>query len=174
MACQLSLICQKIGVSEYVLASMSLHIAMVLPLPISVCKSIEKCIRNFWRLASLDKSKSHFVNWGKVCLPKLEGGPGIHRLQEINSACFISLGWRAVSSSSMWATSFRDRFMRKCLFRFGGFSSERLLYMEEDYNLYLSSQSRSYMEGGQWQICELLICLYPPFFLRRKWILMLW
>lgn len=91
-------------------------------------KSIDKCMRNFLWSTSLDKCKTNFVSWGKVCLSKSEDGLGIRRLQEVNSACFISLGWRALSSSSTWATWFRDRYLRKGLFRSGFLPREAPVY----------------------------------------------
>lgn len=72
---------------KHVLASLSLHIAMALPLPISVCKSLEKCFMNFLWFASWEKRKLNSVGWEKVCLPKSEGGLGLRHLQEVNRAC---------------------------------------------------------------------------------------
>lgn len=45
---------------KHVLASMPLHIAMVLPCSVSICKSIESCMRQFLWSASETKTKVNY------------------------------------------------------------------------------------------------------------------
>lgn len=58
----------------------------------------------------------NFVNWCQVCLPKKEGGLGSRPLRELNEVGFLKLGWRAISSDSLWATWFRSKYLRKGIF----------------------------------------------------------
>lgn len=102
---------------KHVLASMPLHISMVLLIPVSVRKAIEKCLRKFLWSGSFDSRKTNFVKWEIVCLPKSEGGLGIHTIKELNLADFISLSWKAVSSSSLWASWIRGKYLKKGIFR---------------------------------------------------------
>lgn len=98
---------------RHVLASMSLHLAMVLPIPISVCKAIEKCM---WKLSWStlgEKRKASYVNWKKACLPKSEGGLEICQIHEVNLASFISLGWKAVSFPPCGLPSLETDTLRK-------------------------------------------------------------
>lgn len=67
----------KMVLVKHVLASILLHIAMVLSLPISVCKTIESSTRNFLWSTAADKSKASYVSWDKVYLPKGKGDLGI-------------------------------------------------------------------------------------------------
>lgn len=98
---------------KHVLASMPIHIAMVLPLPKSVCNMIESCMKNFLWSASKSERRANFVSWGKVCLPKQEGDLDIRRAHERNAACFIKMGWKALSSASLWTKWFSFRYLRK-------------------------------------------------------------
>lgn len=63
-----------------------------LSLSTSLCLSIERLIRNFLWSAFPDKSKSNFVKWEIVCLPKNEGGLGLRRVKEFHEACKVKLG----------------------------------------------------------------------------------
>lgn len=107
----------RLGLVKHVLSSMPLHIAMVLPLPKSVCYSIESCFRNFLWSVEFSKSRANYFSWDKVCLPISEGGLGIRRVHEFDTPCFIKLGWNAVSSTSLWASWFWDIYIKKGFFR---------------------------------------------------------
>lgn len=101
---------------RHVLGSMPLHIAMVLPLPKSICYSIEKLMRNFLWSGNDNHQRMHYVSWKKIYPPKEEGGLGVKYISEVNEACFLKLGWRAISTNNPWATWFRSRYMNKVLY----------------------------------------------------------
>lgn len=100
---------------RHVLSGMSLHITMVLPMTKSICSLIESCMRNFLWSGGEFKEKANFVSSAKVWLPKSEGGLGLRQVHEMNSACFIKLVWRAISSSSLWASWFQSSYLKKGL-----------------------------------------------------------
>ena len=55
-------------------------------LPLSVIKEMERIFANFlWR------KKMHAWAWDKLCMPKEEGGLGIRRIQDLNTAASIKL-----------------------------------------------------------------------------------
>lgn len=81
----------RLGLVKHVLSSMPLHIAMVLPLPKSVCYSIESCFRNFLWSVEFSKSRANYFSWDKVCLPISEGGLGIRRAHEFTLPASSSL-----------------------------------------------------------------------------------
>lgn len=102
---------------------MPLHIAMVLPLPKNICYSIEKLMRNFLWSGNDNHQRMHYVSWKKIYLPKEEGGLGVKYISEVNEACFLKLGWRAISTNNLWATWFRSRYMNKVLYHALSYSS---------------------------------------------------
>ena len=77
-----------------------------------VCHSIEKLFRNFLWSANSSQTKRNLINWKTICLPKNEGGLGLRRVKEMNEACMLKLGWLAMTSSSIWAIWFRDRYFK--------------------------------------------------------------
>lgn len=75
---------------EHVLSAILIHISLYIPTPKKTCLLLEKIIENFLCLAKETKSKSNFVHWDKVCLPKVEGGLGIRRVKDLMlRACLI-------------------------------------------------------------------------------------
>ena len=60
------------------------------------------------------------VNWDVVCLPKTEGGLGLHKVKVFDEACMLKLGWSAITSSSLWANWFRRRHFRNFSIWFSG------------------------------------------------------
>lgn len=71
---------------------------------------IEKLMRFLW-LAEKNRTRTNCVRWSLVCLPKEKRGLGIRSVKEVNDACVLKLGW-AASTSSLWATWFRQRCFR--------------------------------------------------------------
>ena len=47
------------------------------------------------------------MRWEQVCMPKNEGGLGLHRVKEFNDASLLKLGWSVATSDSLWASWFR-------------------------------------------------------------------
>lgn len=108
---------------RHVLGSMPLHITMMLPLPKSICYSIEKLLRNFLWFGNDNQQRMHYVSWKKICLPKEDGGLGVRYISEVNEACIFKLRWRTLPSNNLWSTWFRSRFMNGCLHHVVYFSS---------------------------------------------------
>lgn len=69
---------------KHALSSMAVHAAMAFPIPKSVCHSFEKIMRNFLWSGSDEKRKVYFVSCSKICLPKQEGGLGLHWMADFN------------------------------------------------------------------------------------------
>lgn len=88
---------------RHALSSLATHIALVLPLPKAVSRSMESLMRNFLWSAGHTYQKRNQIKWSAVCLPTREGGLGIRRVQEKNAASFTKLAWTVASSNSLWA-----------------------------------------------------------------------
>lgn len=48
-----------------------------------------------------------------VCLPILEGGMGIRRIVELNEGCLLKLGRQSMTSTSLWAQRFCNKYFKK-------------------------------------------------------------
>jgi hypothetical protein len=86
-----------------VLSSMHIFWSSVFVLPARVIKELEAKMRNFlWSHGKYLKGKAK-VAWKDVCRPKVEGGLGIRRIDDMNKAQMASLIWRIVSNqNSLW------------------------------------------------------------------------
>ncbi|GKG11089.1 hypothetical protein Tco_0342489 [Tanacetum coccineum] len=64
---------------------------------------IEQIMRNFLWCPGSDSRGKAKVAWDVVCLPKVEGGLGIRRLDYFNSALMVSHLWKLLSlKESLW------------------------------------------------------------------------
>lgn len=86
---------------NHVLSSIPLHISLAFPVPSKTYNLIEMLIKSFFMLSTLGGKDEFMVRWETVCLPKLEGGLGLHRIKELNEACMLTLGWLASTSISL-------------------------------------------------------------------------
>lgn len=96
---------------KHVLQSLPIHILRVVPIP-SVCIFLEKWMRNFFWSGGPEHAKRSLLNWNSVCRPKSKGGLGFRRIKDMISANSVRLGWTAVSSSSLWASWFRAKYLK--------------------------------------------------------------
>ncbi|KAK1304881.1 hypothetical protein QJS10_CPB11g01426 [Acorus calamus] len=65
-------------------------------------------------LEEVGSSKIHAVSWDRVCLPKIEGGLGVMRVFDWNSASMGVRFWEIASNShSLWASWMRKRYLKQ-------------------------------------------------------------
>ncbi|KAL8527709.1 hypothetical protein ACS0TY_005524 [Phlomoides rotata] len=69
-----------------VIVSSLVHSMMIYKWPRSLLNKIDKAMRNFIWMGSIEKKGSCMVNWAKVCAPKEEGGLGIRSIETANEA----------------------------------------------------------------------------------------
>lgn len=93
----------------YMVMIYSFHVYMW---PISLLKSMDRCIRNFIWSGNTYKRKLVTVAWQKLCSPVSSGGLGLRFLRSINEAAMLKLSWVKVSSSSHWSMLLKSRFSR--------------------------------------------------------------
>ncbi|GJW60131.1 uncharacterized protein Tco_0109466 [Tanacetum coccineum] len=86
-----------------VLSSMHIYWASVFILPVQIISDLEQLMRGFlWCQGEMKKGKAK-VAWDSVCLPLKEGGLGIRRLEEFNTALMVSHIWSILNArDSLW------------------------------------------------------------------------
>ncbi|XP_026390091.1 uncharacterized protein LOC113285383 [Papaver somniferum] len=80
--------------------------------PSSVIKICEKLIRNFLWSGDGEVRKYKTLSWKKICVPYIEGGLGIRRLEVLNKI-LLKMMWKLVYSSDEWALFFTAKFKDK-------------------------------------------------------------
>lgn len=63
-------------------------------LPLGLCNEIEGLVCKFWRGQRGEQQKIHWVKWGDMYDPKLEGGMGFKELVLFNEALLAKQTWR--------------------------------------------------------------------------------
>jgi hypothetical protein len=65
-------------------------------------EEIQRLQRKFLCGDGDDARKYHAISWDKVLKPKSCGGLGLRRLDVMNQACILKLGWKLSSGSTDW------------------------------------------------------------------------
>ncbi|XP_026454411.1 uncharacterized protein LOC113355700 [Papaver somniferum] len=96
-----------------VLCSYPLYNMAVYKWPSSVIKICEKLIRNFLWSGDGEVRKYKTLSWKKICVPYIEDGLGIRRLEVLNKILLMKMMWKLVYSSDEWALFFTAKFKDK-------------------------------------------------------------
>ncbi|XP_026459218.1 uncharacterized protein LOC113359858 [Papaver somniferum] len=96
-----------------VLCSYPLYNMAVYKWPSSVIKICGKLIRNFLWSGDGEVRKYITLSWKKICVPYIEGGLGIRRLEVLNKILLMKMMWKLVYSSDEWALFFTAKFKDK-------------------------------------------------------------
>ncbi|KAK9278780.1 hypothetical protein L1049_028358 [Liquidambar formosana] len=57
--------------------------------------------------------KIHLVVWDKICLPKDQGGLGIHNLSAVNKSYMARMEWKFLSERhSLWVSIFKSKYLK--------------------------------------------------------------
>ncbi|XP_026447948.1 uncharacterized protein LOC113348402 [Papaver somniferum] len=88
-----------------VLCSYPLYNMEVYKWPSSVIKICEKLIRNFLWSGDGEVRKYKTLSWKKICVPYIEGGLGIRRLEVLKKILLMKMMWKSIgngASISVW------------------------------------------------------------------------
>ncbi|KAK2417953.1 hypothetical protein QL285_040194 [Trifolium repens] len=93
----------RITLAKSVIQAIPIYPMMSMPIPISCLNEIEKIQRAFIWGDTEDKRKAHMVSWETITKPKSNGGLGFRKLQGMNQACLMKMGWSLmVEEQSLW------------------------------------------------------------------------
>lgn len=98
--------------AQSVLSMIPYYVMQTEKLPLGLCDTIDKRIRQFiWGGSNKDRSCS-LVKWSTVTQPKKLGGLGIRNARDMNKAFLTKLGWRMMNEdNSLWATVLVNKYM---------------------------------------------------------------
>ncbi|KAK1274597.1 hypothetical protein QJS04_geneDACA023318 [Acorus gramineus] len=97
-----------------VISSYSLFWTAGFSLPKKSIRTLEQIARSFLWAGEEGRQKQHAVSWDQICLPKDEGGLGLKRLVDWNSAAMGVQLWELASNlPSIWAVWMKQRYFRK-------------------------------------------------------------
>lgn len=74
--------------------------------PVSLLKSIDRCVRNFIWSEKIHTKKVVTVAWHRICCSFKEGGLGLRSLRTTNDAAMLKLCWEFKSSNDPYFLSY--------------------------------------------------------------------
>ncbi|XP_019172513.1 PREDICTED: uncharacterized protein LOC109167899 [Ipomoea nil] len=97
--------------AQSVISTIPFYTMQTTLVPRGVIQSIERLIRSFLWGANEGERRCNLVNWNTVTRCKSNGGLGIQKLEEMNTAFLAKLGWRLIiEEDSLWAKVFRSKY----------------------------------------------------------------
>ncbi|CAN1805656.1 Putative ribonuclease H protein At1g65750 [Linum perenne] len=104
----------RVTMAISVLNSLPTYVMQTTLLPVEVCSTIDKKIRDFIWGSSNGERKMHLVNWETVCTPKRQGGLGLRSARELNHAYLMKLVWGLIKRpSKLWADLLISKYMKR-------------------------------------------------------------
>jgi hypothetical protein len=104
----------RITLAKSVIQAIPIFPMMSMPIPKSCLKEIEKAQRAFIWGDTEDKRKSHMVGWDIITQPKDCGGLGLRKLENMNEACLMRMGWSLMSKDySLWGQVLLGKYGRR-------------------------------------------------------------
>ncbi|CAN1123547.1 Putative ribonuclease H protein At1g65750 [Linum perenne] len=104
----------RVTMATSVLNSLPTYVMQTTLLPVEVCNTIDKKIRDFIWGSSNGERKMHLVNWETVCSPKRQGGLGLRSARELNNAYLMKLVWGLIKKpSELWADLLISKYMKR-------------------------------------------------------------
>ncbi|GMY35564.1 hypothetical protein FCV25MIE_30806 [Fagus crenata] len=80
-------------------------------LPKNWCADINSLISNYWWGQRREENKIHWINWGRLCSLKEDGGVGFRDIHSFNMALLAKQGWRLLSQPrSLFAKCFKAKY----------------------------------------------------------------
>jgi hypothetical protein len=93
----------RITLAKSVIQAIPIYPMMSTPIPKSCLKEIEKVQRAFIWGDTEEKKKAHMISWETLTQPKWSGGVGLRKLQPMNDACLMKMGWSLMTGEhSLW------------------------------------------------------------------------
>ncbi|XP_057418408.1 uncharacterized protein LOC130712598 [Lotus japonicus] len=99
----------RVSLTQSCLLSLPSYVMQTTPIPLGVCKEVEKLCRNFIWGSTVEKRKCHLISWETICSPKDCGGLGFRDLHSINRAYMTKLAWIVKKEPNcLWAKVFKS------------------------------------------------------------------
>lgn len=103
----------RVTLSKAVIEAIPIYPMMSARIPRTCLNEIQKLQRNFIWGDEVNKRKAHLINWNTLMIPKGLGGLGIRKLEDMNFACIMKLGWNLRNEGNdLWCKVLLGKYKR--------------------------------------------------------------
>jgi ribonuclease HI len=104
----------RITLAKSVIQATPIYPMMSTPIPKSCLQEIEKAQRDFIWGDTDDKRKAHMISWNTITRAKDCGGLGLRKLQSMNEACLMKMGWSLMTrEDTLWGNVLIGKYGRE-------------------------------------------------------------
>lgn len=83
----------------------------------SLCETINSTMAKCWWGQTKEEKKIYWINWKKLCSPKVKGGMGFKDIQALNLALLVKQAWRLMHHThSLFYRVYKARYFPTCSF----------------------------------------------------------
>lgn len=83
----------------------------------SLCETINSTMAKCWWGQTKEEKKIYWINWKKLCSPKVKGGMGFKDIQALNLALLVKQAWRLMQHThSLFYRVYKARYFPTCSF----------------------------------------------------------
>ncbi|MCH90084.1 putative non-LTR retrolelement reverse transcriptase, partial [Trifolium medium] len=103
----------RVTLAKSVMEAVPIYPMMTASIPNSILQEVQRLQRDFIWGDTINGRKHHAVRWELISTPKDLGGLGLRRLDIMNKACLMKLGWELnQNGTGMWSAILRGKYGR--------------------------------------------------------------
>ncbi|GAU45807.1 hypothetical protein TSUD_87100 [Trifolium subterraneum] len=103
----------RVKLAKSVMEAMPIYPMMTAIIPNSILQEVQRLQRDFIWGDSIHGIKHHAVRWELISTPKYRGGLGLRRLEIMNKACLMKLGWELNHNDvGLWSAVLEGKYGR--------------------------------------------------------------
>ncbi|KAH1031612.1 hypothetical protein J1N35_043786 [Gossypium stocksii] len=102
---------RRVTLAQSILLTIPSYLMQSTIVPKEVCDAIEELAKQFIQGCLDSKRKMALIKWDDICQPKINGGLGLHRLEDQNKAFMMKIGYNLITKSeALWVQVLKSKY----------------------------------------------------------------